>query len=119
MYSNDKREVVINNENRNNITENENFLRMRHQYYNNEVDLTDDTFVSIVIIGYNRLEKTKRCVESVIKYTADFNYELILIDNGSTDETTDYFQTVNYKPELFISFLYKCGAPHSITIIAI
>ena len=23
------------------------------------------------------------------------------------------------KPELFISFLYKCGAPHSITIIAI
>ena len=97
MYSNDKREVVINNENRNNITENENFLRMRHQYYNNEVDLTDDTFVSIVIIGYNRLEKTKRCVESVIKYTADFNYELILIDNGSTDETTDYFQTVNYK----------------------
>ena len=24
-----------------------------------------------------------------------------------------------YKPELFISFLYKCGAPHSITIIAI
>ncbi len=26
---------------------------------------------------------------------------------------------INTKPELFISFLYKCGAPHSITIIAI
>ena len=114
MYSNDKREVVINNENRNNITENENFLRMRHQYYNNEVDLTDDTFVSIVIIGYNRLEKTKRCVESVIKYTADFNYELILIDNGSTDETTDYFQTVNYKNKKIIRISKNTGALYAI-----
>ena len=39
--------------------------------------------VSIIIQAYNRLEKTKRCVESVIKYTGSVDYELILLDNGS------------------------------------
>jgi hypothetical protein len=29
------------------------------------------------------------------------------------------FEFSIFYPELFISFLYKCGAPHSITIIAI
>ncbi len=51
--------------------------------------------VSILIIAYNRLEKTKRCVESVIKYTENVNYELILVDNGSTDGTLEYFKSLN------------------------
>ena len=32
---------------------------------------------------------------------------------------TAIYNIYNLYPELFISFLYKCGAPHSITIIAI
>ena len=42
---------------------------------------------------------------------------------ASTDETSsadsEYLLEKILYPELFISFLYKCGAPHSITIIAI
>ena len=38
--------------------------------------------VSIVVVAYNRLEKTRRCVESILKYTDNVDYELILVDSG-------------------------------------
>lgn len=40
--------------------------------------------VSVVMLTYNQLEDTKTCVESLFKHTADVNYELIFVDNGST-----------------------------------
>lgn len=53
--------------------------------------------VTILIQGYNRVEKTKQCVESVLKYTRDVKYDLILVDNGSTDDTFEYFKSVEYE----------------------
>lgn len=45
---------------------------------------------SISILGFNRLDLTKRCVESVLQNSN--NYELLLWDNGSTDGTAKYFR---------------------------
>lgn len=50
--------------------------------------------VSIFVIAFNRLEKTRRCVESILQYTKDVDYELILVDNGSSDETLEYFKSI-------------------------
>lgn len=50
--------------------------------------------VTVLVQAYNRLEKTKRCVESIFKYTNNINYDLILIDNGSTDKTFEYFKSL-------------------------
>ena len=36
--------------------------------------------VSILILAYNRLEKTRRCVESVLAHTVGIEYELILLE---------------------------------------
>ena len=44
-----------------------------------------DELVSIIIPIYNAYEETKNCLESVLKYTKG-NYELILIDDNSSDE---------------------------------
>ena len=41
--------------------------------------------VSFIILSYNNLEMTKDCIESIRANCKDINYELILIDNGSTD----------------------------------
>lgn len=46
----------------------------------------------IHIIGLNRLDMTRRCVESVIAAGGD--YLFFLTDNGSTDGTLDYFREV-------------------------
>ncbi len=49
---------------------------------------------TIAVTAYNRLEKTKYCVECILKYTREFDYELLLIDNGSDDGTLEFFQSV-------------------------
>lgn len=48
---------------------------------------------SIVIVAWNQLPYTKLCIESIQKYT-DVPYELVLVDNGSTDGTGDYFASL-------------------------
>ena len=45
---------------------------------------------SIVVLTCNQLPVTRLCVESLFRHTRDF--ELILVDNGSTDGTVAYLQ---------------------------
>lgn len=46
--------------------------------------------VSIVIVTFNNLEYTKLCIESIYSKTAYPNFELVVVDNASSDKTTDY-----------------------------
>lgn len=50
-----------------------------------------EPLTSIVILGFNQLSYTQLCVESVQRFTRE-PHELVLVDNGSTDGTTDYFR---------------------------
>ena len=49
---------------------------------------------SIVIPVFNQLKYTKLCLESIMQNT-DYPYELIFIDNGSTDDTPEYLHKVH------------------------
>ena len=52
---------------------------------------------SVVVVAYDHLEMTKKCVESILKYT-DFeklNAELILVDHGSSEEVLKYFEELD------------------------
>lgn len=50
-----------------------------------------EKLISFVVLAYNQLEYTKLCVDSIYTYCAHLNFELITIDNGSSDETSKYF----------------------------
>ena len=53
---------------------------------------------SIILLAYNKLEYTKFAAESILQYT-DFskgNTELILLNNGSEDDTRAYFESLPY-----------------------
>jgi len=56
-----------------------------------EIRPVGDELASIVILCCNQLPYTRQCLESVIQYTRD-PYELLLIDNGSTDGTPAYLR---------------------------
>lgn len=49
--------------------------------------------ITIALTAYNQIEYTKLCLESILTYT-DRPYKLVLIDNGSTDGTLLYFQSI-------------------------
>lgn len=47
--------------------------------------------VSIVILTFNQLDKTRDCVDSIRRHTPIL-HEIIFVDNGSTDGTTDWLR---------------------------
>lgn len=47
---------------------------------------------SIVIITYNNLDYTKDCISSIKKYTKKGTYEIIVVDNLSTDGTRQWLK---------------------------
>jgi len=50
---------------------------------------------SIIVVTYNNLAFTKLCLESIIQNTEYPNYEVIVVDNNSTDDTQAYLQSIS------------------------
>ncbi len=48
--------------------------------------------VSVVIVNYNTKDITLACIDSIIKYTHGISYEIILLDNASTDGSKELFE---------------------------
>lgn len=49
---------------------------------------------SIIILTYNQLSYTRLCLESIFRWTS-LPYQLVIIDNGSSDGTINYLQTLS------------------------
>jgi len=47
--------------------------------------------VSIIMLTFNALQYTKKCINSIFKHTKE-PFELIVVDNGSTDGTVAYLE---------------------------
>ena len=46
--------------------------------------------VSVVIVNWNVKELLTDCIQSIIDTTKDLSYEIIVIDNASTDGSLQY-----------------------------
>ena len=57
----------------------------------NDFSSDERPLVSIIFLAFNALKYTKECLESVIQYT-HYPYEIICVDNHSTDGTTEYLR---------------------------
>ncbi|MHB9155197.1 MAG: glycosyltransferase family 2 protein [Endomicrobiales bacterium] len=49
--------------------------------------------VSIIILTFNQLDMTRQCIESLEKHTK-CDYEIIIVDNGSSDGTREYLNAL-------------------------
>ncbi|MEY8356417.1 glycosyltransferase [Lachnospiraceae bacterium 54-53] len=69
---------------------------------NNYENRGEKYLVSIFIPVYNKLEYTKKCLDSLYRYTDFEKYqcELILLNDGSTDETDIYFESLGIRKVL-------------------
>lgn len=58
--------------------------------------------VSVIIVNYNTKEMTRNCIESIFKHTKNVSFEIILVDNASTDGSKEYF-----KQDKRIKYIYS------------
>ena len=48
--------------------------------------------LSIIIVNYQTYEVTKNAINSVFNYTYPFSYEIIVVDNASSDDSLSKLQ---------------------------
>jgi len=65
--------------------------------------------VSIIIINYNTFELTCSCIKSIIEQTLEVNYEIILVDNNSSEKTERTFDDVFENKIKFIASKTNLG----------
>lgn len=51
-----------------------------------------NSMVSVIIINYNTFNLTSNCIRSVYKHTTTTNFEIILVDNASTECDAELFK---------------------------
>ncbi|MCQ2599636.1 MAG: glycosyltransferase [Alphaproteobacteria bacterium] len=78
-----------------------------------EFKKTLSTTVSIIIPCYNQYEYTKKCLYSILQNTHGIDYEIIIADDCSTDETKDILNHIKnitvVRPESNLRFLKNCN----------
>lgn len=47
--------------------------------------------VSVILVNYNTKQMTSECIDSIISHTQGVIYEIILVDNHSTDGSKEFF----------------------------
>ncbi len=65
--------------------------------------------VSVVVLTYNNLHLTKLCIESLFRNTVWPNWELIVVDNASTDGTPEYLRVLARQHENVRIILNDCN----------
>ena len=48
--------------------------------------------VSIIIVNYNTKDLTSQCIDSIYEKTQGVRFEIILVDNASTDGSKEVFE---------------------------
>lgn len=53
--------------------------------------------LSVIIVSFNTQKLLQECLESIFKQTKDLDYEVIVVDNGSTDESVKSVKELRVK----------------------
>lgn len=53
--------------------------------------------ISIIIPVYNRLKFTQKCLESIFKFGSKYTFEIIVVDNASSDGTKEFLDGLSEK----------------------
>lgn len=99
----------------------ESYRKVKNNYQNLRAKMNAEG-VSIIIPSKDNPKVLERCLRSVVKWTKDIEYEIIVVDNGSNDENKRVIEEMQkeigfqyiYHPVVFnFSFMCNLGAEKS------
>ncbi len=71
--------------------------------YRLRYSLRSKDLVSIIIPTKDHVKTLKKCINSILERTAYPNYEILIVDNGSTDRSVkDYYESIQDYPNIRI-----------------
>jgi GT2 family glycosyltransferase len=56
--------------------------------------------LSIIIVNWNGLDLLPRCLESIVKHPPSVSYEIVVVDNASTDGSVEWLRSAHSKGRL-------------------
>ncbi len=81
--------------------------------------INENIFISIIIPVYNVEKYLNRCLDSILSQTTNFQYEIIAVDDCSTDSSAfiletyannyDFFKIIKHEKNLSLSIARKTG----------
>jgi len=75
--------------------------------------------VTIIVQAYNQLNKLENCIKSIQKYTQGVDYDIILIDNGSTEPVYEYFKSLNFEKKRIIRVDHNVNSGYPATVFSL
>lgn len=45
--------------------------------------------VSVIIVNFNTTDLTRKCIDSIVRFSKEYSYEIILVDNSSEDRSIE------------------------------
>lgn len=74
-------------------------------FYRTEYKIASDPLVSILIPNRNERESLKTCIESILEKTTYQNYELVIIENNSTEKDIfEYYKELEKNPRIRVIY---------------
>ncbi len=55
---------------------------------------------SVILLAHNSQDDLKRCIKSICRHSGEHSIELVIVDNGSTDETLAYLEQLARQDDL-------------------
>ena len=68
--------------------------------------------ISVLVCTYNRCEMLRQALDSLIHQRTDeeFTYEIVIVDDGSTDGTRDAVNEITSQSPVPIRYFYQQGS---------
>ena len=75
-------------------------------FYRIRYDVNTDKKVSIIIPNKDHLSDLKTCIDSILKLTTYPNYEIVIVDNGSSEAALfAYYEEIKTRPNITVCSL--------------
>ena len=99
--------VIINTDDKESPSGETNYTAMRQIAYQQQ----NERKVTVIVLAYGKIEKTKICVQNILRYVDDTPFELWLIDNGSVEnDILEFYKSIVYESKKIIKITKNISA---------